>query len=184
MSPDLRSKPAPAPAAAAASIDLDPWAEMMIDEPTAKFIGGVMPRAVTWRALDDDDRRVARAGFRDVLGDREGHRAVDRPPRSVDARRLAGHRSRLGAWCATCWGKGYATEGATAATDWAFDNLGWTDVIHSIDPANIASQEVAKRLGSRNLGRGQLPPPFQEARHRHLGPVPRRVARAPTLTIV
>ena len=61
------------------------------------------------------------------------------------------------------WGKGYATEGATAATDWAFDTLGWTEVIHSIDPANVASQEVARRLGSRNLGPGTLPPPFHEA---------------------
>ena len=61
------------------------------------------------------------------------------------------------------WGKGYATEGATAAIDWAFDNLGWTDVIHSIDPANVASQAVARRLGSRNLGAGKLPPPFQDA---------------------
>jgi RimJ/RimL family protein N-acetyltransferase len=50
-----------------------------------------------------------------------------------------------------------------SATDWAFDNLGWTDVIHSIDPANIASQQVARKLGSRNLGPGKLPPPFQEA---------------------
>lgn len=32
-------------------VDLDPWAEMMIDETTAKFIGGAVPRAVTWRAL-------------------------------------------------------------------------------------------------------------------------------------
>ncbi len=31
--------------------DFDPWADMMMDEPTANFIGGVMPRAVTWRVL-------------------------------------------------------------------------------------------------------------------------------------
>jgi len=62
-----------------------------------------------------------------------------------------------------CWGKGYAPEGAAVATDWAFDNLGWTDVIHSIAPDNIASQQVARKLGSRNLGPGRLPPPFHEA---------------------
>jgi len=44
-----------------------------------------------------------------------------------------------------CWGRGYATEGAEAATDWAFDHLGWSRVIHSIDPANVASQAVARR---------------------------------------
>jgi RimJ/RimL family protein N-acetyltransferase len=47
-----------------------------------------------------------------------------------------------------------------AATDWAFDNLGWTRVIHSIAPDNVASQGVARKLGSRNLGPGRLPAPF------------------------
>ena len=59
-----------------------------------------------------------------------------------------------------CWNRGYATEGAVAATDWAFDNLGWTRVIHSIAPDNVASQGVARKLGSRNLGPGRLPAPF------------------------
>ena len=60
------------------------------------------------------------------------------------------------------WGKGYATEGSIAAIDWAFDQLGWTEVIHSIAPDNAASQSVARRLGSRLIGPGRLPEPFQE----------------------
>ncbi|MGE0863607.1 MAG: GNAT family N-acetyltransferase, partial [Vicinamibacterales bacterium] len=56
------------------------------------------------------------------------------------------------------------TEGAAAATTWAFDNLGWTDVIHSISPDNVASQVVAQKLGSRNLGPGRLPSPYHESR--------------------
>jgi RimJ/RimL family protein N-acetyltransferase len=116
--------------------DLDPMAEMMADEETARFIGGVAPRSVTGRWV-----------------------------------------GRLGPWMPEgwpgpevgwtivrdCWGRGYATEGATAATDWAFDHLGWTRVIHSIDPANVASQVVARKLGSRNLGPGSLPAPFQDS---------------------
>ena len=31
--------------------DLTPWAEMMADEEAARFIGGQMPRSVSWRAL-------------------------------------------------------------------------------------------------------------------------------------
>ncbi len=31
--------------------DLDPWADMMADEETARFIGGAMPRALSWRHL-------------------------------------------------------------------------------------------------------------------------------------
>jgi RimJ/RimL family protein N-acetyltransferase len=142
--------------------DLDPWAEMMLDEPTARFIGGVVPRAVTWRALMTMIGAWHAQGF--------GMFSVI----EKDSGRWIG---RLGPWMPEgwpgteigwaltrdVWGKGYATEGATAATDWAFDNLGWTGVIHSIDPANVASQHVAMRLGSRNLGPGRLPPPFEEA---------------------
>ena len=58
------------------------------------------------------------------------------------------------------WGKGFATEGATAAIDWVFDVLGWTDVIHCIESANTNSQAVAKRLGSMNLRQEMLPPPM------------------------
>ena len=57
------------------------------------------------------------------------------------------------------WGKGYATEAATAAMDWAVDTLGWSDIIHVIDPANAASIAVATKLGSANRGPGQLPAP-------------------------
>jgi RimJ/RimL family protein N-acetyltransferase len=58
------------------------------------------------------------------------------------------------------WGKGYATEGATAAIDWAFDVLGWSEVIHCIDVNNTASARVAERLGSVRRGRGAMPPPY------------------------
>ena len=61
-----------------------------------------------------------------------------------------------------CWGRGYATEGAEAAMDFAFDRLGWTDIIHSIAPDNVASQQVARKLGSQNRGPGRLPPPFTD----------------------
>jgi len=58
------------------------------------------------------------------------------------------------------WGKGYATEAAEACIDWAFDVLGWTEVIHTIDAANVNSTSVAKRLGSRILRQAVLPPPL------------------------
>ncbi len=59
------------------------------------------------------------------------------------------------------WGKGYAFEGSIAAMDFAFDVLGWEDVIHSIDPDNVPSQRLAQRLGSTNRGPGKLPAPFE-----------------------
>lgn len=142
--------------------DLDPWAEMMTDLETARFIGGVMSRSVTWRAL------MTMIGSWHALG--FGMFAVI----EKSTGRWIG---RLGPWqpegwpgteigwavVRDCWGKGYATEGAAAATDWAFDNLGWTDVIHSIAPDNVASQSVARKLGSINRGRGVLPEPYQDS---------------------
>ena len=61
------------------------------------------------------------------------------------------------------WGRGYATEAAVAAIDWAFAQLGWDDIIHCIDPANAASQALARRLGSRNRGPVALPAPYESA---------------------
>ena len=60
-------------------------------------------------------------------------------------------------------GCGYATEAATATIDWAFANLDWTEVIHVIDIGNAPSQAVARKLGSRNRGPGQLPAPFVDS---------------------
>ena len=84
---------------------------------------------------------------------------------------------RLGPWRPAEWpgtevgwglvrevqGKGYATEGASAAMDWAVDHLGWTNIIHCIDPQNAPSQKVAQRLGSKNRGPGKMPPPYEDA---------------------
>jgi RimJ/RimL family protein N-acetyltransferase len=57
-------------------------------------------------------------------------------------------------------GRGYALEGAVAALDFAFFQLGEGRVIHTIRPSNEASQKLAAKLGSTNLGPITLPPPF------------------------
>jgi RimJ/RimL family protein N-acetyltransferase len=135
--------------------DLDPMSEMMADAETAKFIGGAAPRSVTWRALMT------------MIGAWHAHGFA---MFSVFEKATGRWVGRLGPWMPEgwpgpevgwtivrdCWGRGYAPEGATAATNWAFDHLGWTHVIHSIDPANVASQVVARKLGSR-IAAGAVP---------------------------
>ena len=142
--------------------DLEPWATMMADDETARFIGGVTPRAVVWRGLMTMIGSWHATGFAMF---------------SVIEKATGRWVGRLGPWMPEgwpgpevgwaivreCWGRGYATEGAAAAMDWAFDELGWTDVIHSIDPQNVSSQQVARKLGSSNRGPGRLPPPFADA---------------------
>lgn len=45
------------------------------------------------------------------------------------------------------WGKGYATEAAAAVRDAAFARWNYPEVISLIRPANVASQQVAARIG-------------------------------------
>lgn len=45
-------------------------------------------------------------------------------------------------------GKGFAFEAATAAIDDARTRLGWTTIVHYIDPANRRSIALAERLGA------------------------------------
>ncbi len=142
--------------------DLDGFAAMMADPESARFIGGVAPREQVWRGV------WPLAGS----GGPPGVRMV-----SVLEKATARWVGRIGPWkpegwpgpeigwglLRDAWGKGYAVEASVASMDWAFDHLGWTEVIHSIAPENTASQQVAKRLGSRLIGPGKLPPPHADA---------------------
>ena len=143
--------------------DLDAWAEMMLDEPSARFMGGTMPRAVCWRQLMTMIGAWHAQGFAmfSVI-EKESGRWLGR----VGPWQPEGWPGSEIGWAIVrqCWGRGYAGEAAAVATDWAFDTLGWANVIHSIAPANLSSQRVAQKLGSRNLGPGKLPPPFADDR--------------------
>jgi RimJ/RimL family protein N-acetyltransferase len=55
-----------------------------------------------------------------------------------------------------CWGKGYATEGARRALEYAFTAMGREHVMSLIHPENRASIRVAERLGETLEGRTEL----------------------------
>jgi RimJ/RimL family protein N-acetyltransferase len=142
------------------AVDFDAWAELAADAETMQYLGGVQPRSVAWRS------------FLFVVG---GWQIQGFSPFSVIEKKTGRWIGRAGplmpeGWPGTeigwtfarhAWGNGYATESATAAIGWAFDHLGWTEVIHCIGPDHIASQNVAKRLGSRVLRQAQMPPPYE-----------------------
>lgn len=50
------------------------------------------------------------------------------------------------------WNKGYATEAATACKIYAFDYLGANEIFTIIRDTNVASQNVAKRIGMKKVG--------------------------------
>lgn len=142
--------------------DFEPWARFAADADVMKYLGGVQPRAVAWRGF------LTMAGAWQIQGFAMF---------SVIERATGNWIGRVGPWQPEGWpgpevgwgiaseyqGKGFAFEAAVATIDWAFDHLGWTDVIHSIDPLNTPSQALAARLGSTNRGPGKLPPPFDAA---------------------
>ena len=139
--------------------DVPRWAEFMADEVSARFLSGAQKPAAAWR------------GFMTMAG---AWHLTGVSMFSVIEKSSGRWMGRIGPWTPDGWpgtevgwglhpdaqGRGYAFEAATAAIDYAFDVLGWDDVIHCIDPENRPSQKVAERLGSTNRGPGRLPPPL------------------------
>ena len=54
------------------------------------------------------------------------------------------------------WGKGYATEGAQRALEYAFTEMNREHLISLIAPENVASIRVAERLGEKIEGRTEV----------------------------
>jgi RimJ/RimL family protein N-acetyltransferase len=147
---------------APAAEDFDAWAAFAADEEAMRHLGGAQDRAVAWRGICTMTGAWTIRGF-------SMFSAIEKA-----SGRWVG---RLGPWepegwpgtevgwalVRDVWGKGYATEGAAACMDYAFDVLGWTEVVHTIEPANVASQAVARRLGSTILRQARMPAPFQDS---------------------
>ena len=143
--------------------DLDGWAALMADAAAARFIGGPQRRPVAWRGMAAVAGCWALRGFGmfSVL-ERAGGRWVGR----VGPWQPEGWPGPEIGWglIPECWGRGYATEAAAAAADWALAALGWSEFIHLIAPENTASAAVAARLGSTLRGPARMPEPFEDRR--------------------
>ena len=142
--------------------DFPRWCELHADEEACRFIGGVQSKHQVWRTMASVAGMWALhgEGMFSVL-DRETGLWLGRigPLHPYD------WPGREVGWSLhpDAHGKGYAMEAAIAAIDYAFDVLGWPDVIHCIDPLNLPSEKLARRLGSHNRGPRTLPAPFDTA---------------------
>ena len=63
------------------------------------------------------------------------------------------------------WGKGYATEGARAALDFAFAELQWREVVAFTAANNVRSRRVMERLGMTHHPRDDFDHPKLESGH-------------------
>ena len=141
--------------------DFDRYAEMLASEEAARYIGGTLLRAPAWRRFLQMPGAWLLQGFAmfSVVEKASGRWLGQMGPWRPEG--WPGNEIGY-AFHPDAWGQGFAVEAGLAARDWAFEALGWDDVIHCIDPANVASQKVAQRLGSRKRGPGTLPPPFED----------------------
>lgn len=141
--------------------DFERYADLHADADAVRYIGGALERAAAWRKFLQMPGAWAVQGFAmfSVI-DRDSGRWLGQ----LGPWRPEGWPGNEIGWAfhPDAWGRGYAVEAGVAAIDWAFEHLGWTDVIHCIDPDNTPSQALAARLGSQKLRRGQLPPPLQD----------------------
>ncbi len=141
--------------------DFAAWAAYMADEEAARYIGGQMQAPVAWRGMATIVGSWALKGFamfslvEKSTGEWIG-RAGPWSPEGWPGTEVGWGIAR------SHWGKGLALEAAVACMDFAVNELGWTDIIHCIDPANANSQRLAQRLGSVNCGPGRMPPPFDD----------------------
>jgi RimJ/RimL family protein N-acetyltransferase len=133
--------------------DFDAYAEMCADAETMRYIGDGEPlaRPMAWRNL------AMMVGHWSLRG--YGLWAAEERATGV----LVG---RIGFWNPDGWpgfelgwmlhrafrGRGYATEGARAALQFAFTRLRQPQVLSLIHPENAASVRVAQRLGECLLG--------------------------------
>lgn len=135
----------------------------------SKFVGGPAPAEQSWRMLATELGHWPLRGY--------GRWAVE----ETETGAFVGI---IGLWNPEGWpepeigwdlmngfeGKGYATEAALAAREFAYGTLGWTTVISLVAPENAGSRNVAKRMGAQYEGL------FEHERHgtlevwRHLSP--------------
>ena len=135
--------------------DFEALAKTMADERTVRYLGTKpMSRADAWRSMALMMGHWAIRGYGFF---------------SVEHKETGEWIGRVGPWFPEGWPdrevgwtispahqrRGYATEAARASIRYAFDTLGWPQVIHVIMEGNEASMAVAKKLGSRLMSEQQ-----------------------------
>jgi RimJ/RimL family protein N-acetyltransferase len=126
--------------------DFETLAGIYADPEVMKFLGGVMERADAWRSL------AASIGHWHLRG--YGTWAVERKSDGAFVGRVGlihpeGWPALECGWTLgrPYWGQGYASEAAAAAISFAFLTQDVDRMISCIDPDNLGSQAVARRVG-------------------------------------
>lgn len=137
--------------------DFEAYAELVADDGSTRFLGGVQSRTAAWRSFATILGAWPLRGFSMFsFIEKETGRWVGR-----------GGPWQPEGWPGTEIGwavipnaqrRGYAKEAATRTIEWVFDVLGWHEVLHCIDADNVASIATAHSLGSALRERGVAAP--------------------------
>jgi len=127
--------------------DFEPLAEIMADADVARYLSGApLSRAETWGRLTSTVGHWSLRGYGMWAVERKSDRAL---LGRVGLHYPEGWPGEEVGWSLgkPHWGNGYATEAARAAINFGFLTQPVSRLISVIDPDNIASQAVARRLG-------------------------------------
>ncbi|HYL26193.1 MAG TPA: GNAT family N-acetyltransferase [Candidatus Nitrosotalea sp.] len=130
--------------------DVEAWAAMNADPRVTEFLGRTYTRELSESTARKIREQLGRHGFGWwAVEVRDGTPFVGvialqavpfdapfTPANEVGWRFAAEH-----------WGRGYATEGARAALEFAFNELQWPEVVAFTAASNVRSQRVMERLG-------------------------------------
>lgn len=131
--------------------DFDAWALALADANTVKYLGTVpLDRAKAWRqmAMVMGHWQIRGYGFF-----------------SLEEKATGAWVGRVGPWNPLGWPKpevgwlispehvrkGFAAEAGRASIDYAFEVLGWSEVVHVILDGNVGSVAVAEKVGSQYM---------------------------------
>lgn len=131
--------------------DFEPFAAMMAQPEVARFLTvdrAPQDRASAWRGMAVFVGHWALLGFGMFVVEEKASGAFVGRVGPWQPEGWAGFELGWGL-DRRFWGKGYATEAARAAGDWAFEAFKLDGVISLIHVDNIGSQNVARRVGER-----------------------------------
>ena len=149
--------------------DFEPWARMNADPEVRRYFPEV---------LDAEQAGAEARRCRDAIAQRGwGMWALEIPSEFRFAGFVGLHVPHFDApfvpaveigWrmARAAWGRGFATEAAQAALDFAFDRLALGEVIAMAVPTNAASRRVMDRLGMRRDMSGDFDHPRVPSSHR------------------
>ena len=136
--------------------DFEAYAELSADPEVIRFLGGKpLTRLEAWRHMAGTIGHWYLRGY--------GPWAVEEKSSGQFIGRIGFHYPETWPAFELGWtlarhaqGKGYATEGARRALEYAFTEMGRDHVISLIAPDNVRSMKVAERLGEKVEGKTEL----------------------------